>query len=87
MIANAEVPIPRAVLIKASEIPAARATESGAPAFAKAENALIIPITVPKSPIRVASEAIVDKTTRFCSKAGSSSEVASSISFWIDTSF
>ena len=36
MIANAEVPIPNAVLISASEIPVDNATASGAPAVARA---------------------------------------------------
>ena len=59
MIATAEVPIPIAVLIKASEIPADNAAGSGVPEVAKAENALIIPITVPNRPTRVATDAIV----------------------------
>ena len=40
IIAIAELPIPNAVLIRASEIPFANATESGEPADARAENAL-----------------------------------------------
>jgi hypothetical protein len=67
-------------LIKASEIPVARATASGAPAVARAEKAFIIPRTVPSNPKSVASGAIVAKITRFCSRIGNSSDVASSIS-------
>ncbi|MCY1536311.1 hypothetical protein D9M68_717650 [compost metagenome] len=69
------------MLYRASEIPAASAVASGAPAFAIAENDLIIPITVPIRPNRVAAEAIVDKNTKFFSNIGTSSAVASSTSF------
>ena len=65
MIATVEPVIPRAVLIKASEIPFARATASGAPAVARAENALIIPNTVPIKPTSVAIEAQVEMITKF----------------------
>ena len=73
--------IPNAVLIKASEIPADRATESGAPAVAKAENALIIPITVPISPTRVPMGAKVAMIGKFFCNIGNSNAVDSSISF------
>lgn len=63
--ARAEVEIPKAVLIKASEIPVDKATASGAPAVAMAENARIIPNTVPNNPKRVATEEIVARITRF----------------------
>lgn len=81
IIAKADVPTPSAVLIKASEIPVASAMASGAPACASAANALIIPITVPNSPISVATDATVEMITRFFESIGSSSVVASSNSF------
>ncbi|MFM2268338.1 MAG: hypothetical protein RL757_1779, partial [Bacteroidota bacterium] len=56
MMANADVPIPNAVLIKASEIPVDNATASGAPAVAIAWNDLIIPNTVPNNPVNVATD-------------------------------
>ena len=59
IVAIAELPIPKAVLIKASEIPVANATESGEPAVANAENALIIPNTVPNNAIKVETDAMV----------------------------
>ena len=83
MIAHAEVPIPNAVLYNASEIPtdsllAASPPPSPSPS---AENERIIPNTVPNRPKRVATDAIVDKNTRFFYSIGSSREVASSTSF------
>ena len=78
--ANAEVPIPSAVLIKASEIPVDKATASGAPELASAENALIIPITVPKRATNVPIEPIVERIGMLRSKIGISRAVDSSIS-------
>ena len=46
--ARAEVPIPNAVLISASEIPVASAVESGAPALASAANERIIDLRYPE---------------------------------------
>ncbi len=77
MIHIAEVPIPKAVLTKASEIPFANAVESvDPPEFPRAEKALIIPITVPKRPINVATEAKVAMIVKFFSNIGNSNEVA-----------
>ena len=81
MMASAPVAIPNAVLTKASDIPVDRATESGAPALAKAANERIMPNTVPNSPNRVPNVEIVAMTGRFCSIEGSSRAVLSSISF------
>ena len=81
IVANAELPIPKAVLIKASEIPFANATESGEPADANAANARIIPNTVPKRAIKVETYAIVAITTKFFSKPGNSNVNDSSNSF------
>ena len=61
MIPRAAAPIPSAVLISASEIPFARPIASGAPAFANAANALIIPNTVPSNPTSVEMDAQVVK--------------------------
>ena len=79
--ATAELPIPKAVLISASEIPVANAVESGAPAFPNADNALIIPNTVQKKSTNVDTDAMVAIITKFFSNIGNSNEVASSISF------
>jgi hypothetical protein len=69
MIHTAEVPIPNAVFTRASEIPFARAEESvEPPELPKAENALIIPITVPNRPIRVDTDANVAMIVRFSPK-------------------
>ena len=67
--ANAEVPIPRAVLYKASEIPTESLLAAAPPPLSSpsAENERIIPNTVPKRPNKVAIEAIVDKKTKFFS--------------------
>ena len=65
MIAMAEVPIPIAVLIKASEIPAASAPGSGLPVVASAAKALIIPITVPRRATSVATDATLDVQRHF----------------------
>ena len=81
MVAKAELPIPNAVLIKASEIPFAKATESGEPADANAANARIIPNTVPNKAINVDTDAIVAITTKFFSKPGNSKVNDSSNSF------
>ena len=48
---------------------------------------MIIPNTVPRRPRRVATEAIVERNTRFFSSIGNSSAVASSTSFWILNTF
>ena len=85
--ATQEPAIPKKVLIKASEIPVAKAEVSGAPALAKAENERIIPNTVPINPNKVAIEAQVDKITKFFESIGNSKEVASSKSFWIAATF
>ena len=53
MIAKVDAKIPKAVLIKASEIPVANADVSGVPCDIAA-NARIIPNTVPIKPINVA---------------------------------
>src|SRR5574343_157149 len=88
MIATAEVPIPNAVLNNASEIPFDNSrAASPPPSSPRAENDLIIPNTVPNKPNRVATEAIVDKNTKFFSNIGNSRAVASSISFWIFNTF
>ncbi len=87
IIAIAEVDIPKAVLIKASEIPVESATASGAPAVAIAEKALIIPNTVPRRPIKVAIDEIVARMTRFFSSIGNSREVLSSISLLMASTF
>ena len=79
--ANAEVKIPTNVFTSASEIPVANAEVSGAPAFAKAANARIIPTTVPIRPAKVPMEAIVEITTMFLDNIGNSNEVASSNAF------
>ena len=64
--ANAEVPIPNAVLYKASEIPTARALESLPPPDSpNAAKDLIIPITVPNRATSVPTEVIVERNTRF----------------------
>ena len=83
MIANAEVEIPVAVLINASEIPFASSAESAPPPPANPANALIIPVTVPNNPARVPKETKVDKIVMCCSNIGISNEVASSISLWM----
>ena len=70
MIENAEVPIPIAVLIRASDIPAASAAGSGLPVVARAAKALIIPITVPSSANSVAIDAMVARIGRFCCRLG-----------------
>src|SRR5476651_2346418 len=69
MIDIADVPIPRAVLYTASEIPTDNVLAAAPPPLSspRAPNALIIPNTVPNSPNSVATEAIVDKNTRFFS--------------------
>ena len=51
------------------------------PDSASEANERIIPITVPNNPINVATDAMVDRNTRFFSSIGSSSAVASSTSF------
>src|SRR5690606_37032246 len=84
-IANVDVAIPVAVLIKASEIPFANFAESGAPPVAKAENALIIPVIVPNKLTNVPIDTKVAKTFMFFSNIGISNAVVSSISFWIAT--
>jgi len=76
MIAIVEAVIPKAVLIKASEIPVASAEVSGEPCDIAA-NERIIPNTVPIKPINVAIDAHVDKTERFLDNIGNSNEVAS----------
>ena len=81
MIANADEAIPRAVLIKASEIPVASASAFGVPELASAAKALIIPTTVPNKPTKVATEANVANIVKFFSKIGNSNEVDSSSSF------
>ena len=71
MIQTADVPIPNAVFTRASEIPFAKAVESvEPPELPSAENALIIPITVPNSPIRVETEAKVAMIVKFFSNIG-----------------
>lgn len=88
MIQIAEVPIPKAVFTSASEIPFANAVESvDPPEFPKAENALIIPITVPKRPINVDTEASVAMIVKFFSNIGNSNEVASSTSLLKEANF
>ena len=88
MIQIAEVPIPNAVFTSASEIPFANAVESvDPPEFPKAENALIIPITVPKRPINVDTEANVAMIVKFFSNIGNSNEVASSTSLLKEANF
>jgi hypothetical protein len=79
MIARVEPVIPNAVLTRASEIPVERARASGAPDWARAANARIIPITVPIRPISTEIEAIVERITMFLERTGSSRAVASSI--------
>ena len=81
MIPITDAVIPSAVLIKASEIPVAKAVVSGAPAFERAANERIIPSTVPINPQSVAMVAQVYIITKFFESIGSSSAVASSISF------
>ena len=83
----AEVVIPKAVLINASEIPVASADASGAPECAIPANARIIPSTVPIKPTNVAMDAMVAMIGRFCSNIGSSKVVAYSISFWMAINF
>ena len=81
MIQTADVPIPKAVFTRASEIPFAKAVESvEPPELPSAENALIIPITVPKRPIKVDTDANVAMIVKFFSNIGNSNEVASSTS-------
>src|SRR3954471_18756959 len=63
--ARAEVPIPRAVLYRASEIPVASAVASPPPDSPRAENERIIPITVPSRAINVPTDVIVERNTRF----------------------
>ena len=57
--------IPNAVFTSASEIPVAKAAVSGAPVFANAANALIIPNTVPIRPTKVPIDAMVEIITKF----------------------
>ena len=81
MIQIAEVPIPNAVLIRASEIPFAKADESvDPPELPNDAKALIIPITVPNRPIKVDTDAKVAIIVKFFSNIGNSNEVASSTS-------
>ena len=71
--ATADVPIPKAVLYNASEIPTDSLAAASPPPSPSpnAEKERIIPSTVPNNPNRVATEAIVDKNTKFFSKTNS----------------
>ena len=80
IIAMVEPAIPKKVFISASEIPVASWAVSGEP-WDMAEKERIIPITVPINPISVATEASVERTTKFFDSIGSSRDVASSNSF------
>src|SRR6476661_10645391 len=80
-----EVLIPKAVLYRASEIPNARLLAAPPPPSSeRAANERIIPITVPSRAIRVPSDTMVDKNTRFFCSIGSSRAVASSTSCWME---
>ena len=87
--ANADVPIPNAVLYRASEIPTDNWAAAPLPPLSapRLEKARIIPTTVPNNPNRVAIEAMVDKNTRFFSSIGNSSDVASSTAFCMALTF
>src|SRR5678809_1289983 len=62
IIAKAEVPIPKAVLYKASEIPTDNSRAASPPPESPSlEKERIIPNTVPSNPNKVATDAIVDK--------------------------
>ena len=87
MIAKVDPMIPKAVLIKASEIPVAKAAVSGVPELANAANARIIPNTVPIKPIKVPIDAQVVMITKFLESIGNSKLVASSNSFSIAAFF
>ena len=78
---------PPAVFTSASEIPwASEVALTTPPAPAVAWKARIMPMVVPKSPVIVAMEAMVDMAIKFRSKSGTSNALASSMARWVSAS-